>query len=373
MAPKYFNSIKIARKSIIIAPSMNISDPDKIIESVIKSRSDRSIRIETLIQDKQILDILNDVDNILVKEPILLKIPPPVRVVGDLHGNIDDLLRIFETDGYPPNMKYLFLGEYVDRGICSFEVMITLFALKIKFPQHIYLIRGNHEIQHISESYGFLEELKYKYSAMIFYAFHSVFVNLPLLALVGKKILCVHGGIGPKLGKISRITKLTKPDDIKDGIFADIVWSDPRDQKEKFTPNTRGIGYYFNQDALHEFLQLNNLDLLIRSHELCNGCQFPYAKSDECITVFSNTDYCNRKNDAAIIAVDGLQVTKKTIKYLTNEEKKKWKPVYPEWLIQTNNKADINEEYDEPSSEIDLLRHDSKLPLSHSVVHIVVD
>ena len=347
---------------------------DKIIRSIIRSRSNTFIRIENLISQQEIFDILDAADNILCYEPTVIRCPTHIRVVGDLHGNIDDLLRIFEDSGYPPKTKYLFLGDYVDRGTSSFEVAIMLLALKVKYPKHIFLIRGNHEIQHISEAYGFLEELKYKYSSVVFYAFHSVFVQLPFIALIGERIICLHGGIGPTMKKISSITPLSKPDEIADGtVFADIVWSDPRDQEEEFTRNSRGCGYYFNDKALEKFLDLNDLDLLIRSHELCNGCSFPYDKSDKCITVFSNTDYCGRKNDAAIIVVDGHDVSKRSILCLSNEEKKKWKPLYPEWLLEQKANTDSSEENDEPNSEIDLYKKESDIILSHSEIQAIVE
>ena len=74
--------------------------------------------------------------------------------------------------------------------------------------------------------------------------------------------------------------------------------------------------HYFNDVALHKFLVANDLDLLVRSHELCNGCYFPYEDNTECITVFSNSDYCGRKNDAAVLTIDGLEVARKQIKML---------------------------------------------------------
>ena len=348
---------------------------DHVIGSIIRSREDASMRVEKVISQKDVLDILNAADEVLCSEPVIINVPPHVKVVGDIHGNIDDLLRIFEINGYPPKTNYLFLGDYVDRGLYSFEVAITLLALKVKYPKNVFLIRGNHEIQHISETYGFLDELQEKYSSMLFYAFHSVFVQLPLIALVGERIVCVHGGIGPTMKKLSHFKKMIKPDDISDGsVFADIVWSDPRDQAKEFTENSRGCGFYFNAKALHKFLALNDLDLLIRSHELCNGCSFPYKDSNECITVFSNTDYCGRKNNAAVIVVDGSQVTKKSLPYLRPEEKKKWKPTYPEWLITETKKhvSESGDEYDEPNSEIELHKRNNGMLLSYDELHPLV-
>lgn len=356
---------------------MNQEELDRIIASIIRSRIDTNQRIETLIDTEQILRLLNDIDEILSLDKIIIKVPSTVMVVGDIHGNINDLLRIFQEFGYPPKSKYLFLGDYVDRGENSFEVITLLFALKLRFPNNIYLLRGNHEIQHISQAYGFLDELKYKYSSMLFYAFHSVFMQLPLVALVGERIICLHGGISSKVKKISDLEKLEKPDEINEGtICADIVWSDPKQQKEEYSPNLRGCGFYFNHIALHKFLQANDLDLLIRSHEFCDGCAFPYDESSECITVFSNTDYCGKKNNASVINVNGFEVTKKDIKYLNKEERKKWVPIYPDWLSLSSissSKEEVLYEMDEPNSEIDLFKHEKVSGLSHAEIQTLVE
>lgn len=85
-------------------------------------------------------------------------------VVGDLHGNFDDLLRIFEDNSYPPNTKYIFTGDYIDRGSYSVEIMLLLFSLKNLYPNHVFLLRGNHECQDICSIYGFQAECEIKYS-----------------------------------------------------------------------------------------------------------------------------------------------------------------------------------------------------------------
>ncbi|EAX89870.1 Ser/Thr protein phosphatase, putative [Trichomonas vaginalis G3] len=325
-----------------------------VIKKIILSRTEKNHDITKDISADQVQDILDRVYSLLGEEPVLLEVPAGLHVVGDIHGNIDDLLRVFELHGYPPKEKYIFLGDYVDRGKNSFEVITLLFALKIKFPQHIYLLRGNHEIEHVSKCYGFYDELMYKYTVGLFYNFHLVFQQLPILGIVGKRILCLHGGLGPTMKDISEFKKKLKPDQIQDpSVFADIVWSDPKDMDSEFERNPRGCGWMFNAKAAKKFLDKNNLDLVIRSHEFCDGYRFPF-KTDECITVFSNTDYCNKKNGGAIINISTtLNVTVTRLPLMTAEQKSKWRPVLPPWIVDkfTSKFIDI----EEPNSEIDLV------------------
>ena len=91
-------------------------------------------------------------------EPNLLQLSAPFYIFGDIHGQYSDLIRFLEMTGLPPNVKLLFLGDYVDRGNNSIEVVALLWCLKIKFPKHVFLIRGNHECSQVNDNYGFLEE-----------------------------------------------------------------------------------------------------------------------------------------------------------------------------------------------------------------------
>ena len=79
------------------------------------------------------------------QERNLLDIKDPVTVVGDIHGQYHDFVQILEVGGDPEETGYLFLGDYVDRGSFSIEVILTLYAMKINFPASIWMIRGNHE------------------------------------------------------------------------------------------------------------------------------------------------------------------------------------------------------------------------------------
>ena len=94
-----------------------------------------------------------------MSQPMLLELSAPIKIVGDIHGQYYDLLRIFEYGGFPPSANYLFLGDYVDRGIQGIEVCVLLFALKLNFPSNVVLLRGNHESRNMTETFTFRDEV----------------------------------------------------------------------------------------------------------------------------------------------------------------------------------------------------------------------
>jgi protein phosphatase len=277
---------------------------------------------------------------------MLLRLPGGTKIVGDLHGNIDDLLRIFEQCGYPPDQAYLFLGDYVDRGSFSIEVLTLLFALKCRYPSHIFLLRGNHETLLVASSYGFLNECTARFSENLFTEFAFVFEALPIAAIVANAIFCVHGGISPLLHDLAAFEKLPKPETYLSGIFSHLLWSDPNPGVEGFAPSPRGVGFFFDSQSLAKFLDLNRLQMLVRSHEPCvDGMAWGFAGLRTCLTVFSTTDYCGLGNDAIVIAVsDDLMLSKHVLLMLDDEERLKRKVLLPSWMLE---RASLMKEPDE--------------------------
>lgn len=94
--------------------------------------------------------------------------------------------------------------------------MCLLFALKVKYPDHIYLLRGNHETDAMNQLYGFYEECVRRYDMVLYDHFNECFKYLPLCALIGGRILCMHGGLSPHLTSLNDIATIQRPIEVPD-------------------------------------------------------------------------------------------------------------------------------------------------------------
>lgn len=243
------------------------------------------------------------VTDILASESNVKSVAPPVSVVGDLHGQFADLIELFRVGGEAPSTNYLFLGDYVDRGAQSVETISLLMCLKLRYPDRITLLRGNHESRQITQVYGFYAECLRKYnSPRVWTAFTCLFDFLPIAAVVGNQLLCVHGGLSPSVNTLDQLRILNRFTEIPhDGPIADMYWSDPDPEKEGFVVSPRGAGYVFGHDVVLRFLYMNKLDHIARAHQLCmTGYQLLFK--DECMsTVWSCPNYCYRFGNVASI------------------------------------------------------------------------
>nr|CAD7397965.1 unnamed protein product [Timema poppensis] len=171
---------------------------------------------------------------IFLEQPMLLELEAPVNIVGDIHGQYEDLLRHFDKLGYPPDANYLFLGDYVDRGKNSLETICLLLAYKIKYPNNFFLLRGNHECASINRVYGFYDECKRRYSVKLWKTFTDLFNCLPVAALIEGTIFCMHGGLSPQLGELNDIRSIPRPIDVPDsGLVCDLLWGDPAETTQQ--------------------------------------------------------------------------------------------------------------------------------------------
>jgi len=254
--------------------------------------------------------------------PILLQLRVPAKIYGSIHGQYGDLMRLFDHWGGPTEMgdidsfDYLFLGNYVDRGKYSLEVLCLLLSLKLKYPDQFHLLRGSHEDIKINRNYGFAEECAQRLGedindpGSLFQRFNRLFEYLPLAAVVENKILCVHSGIGSSLRLLDDIETIQRPcevvaDPIKlqHNFLLDLLWSDPEVENGISQPRQNGFKTQrFNNERLRTFLAENNLSMLVRSHECVND-GFEKSANGMLMTVFSATDYCGKYTNAAAVVV----------------------------------------------------------------------
>ncbi|CAH8592189.1 unnamed protein product [Heterobilharzia americana] len=122
---------------------------------------------EGRLTEEAILRIINDASAILKSEKTMLDLEAPITICGDVHGQFYDLMKLFEVGGPPETTRYLFLGDYVDRGI-------------MKSTERVY--------EACMESFD----------------------CLPLAALINQQFLCVHGGLSPELHTLNDIRKLDR-------------------------------------------------------------------------------------------------------------------------------------------------------------------
>nr|CAA76756.1 serine-threonine protein phosphatase [Drosophila melanogaster] len=235
---------------------------------------------------------------VLLKQPTLLEIPAPINLLGDIHGQYLNLLRYFESNGYPPDSVYLLLGDYVDRGKQSIETLTLLLALKARYPTKFYLLRGNHECSSINHFYGFYDECKRRYTVKLWRTFVDCYNCLPLAAIIEENIFCCHGGLSPHLFSMQQIREIRRPIEIPEsGLICDILWSDPDLRIMGWGPNERGVSHTFGSDVVSAFLHRFKLNLICRGHQVVeDGYEF-FAKR-QLITIFSAPNYCGEFDNA---------------------------------------------------------------------------
>lgn len=295
---------------------------------------------------EEIIELCNQAQVVIENQPMLIHIGAPAKVFGDIHGQYSDLMRFFDLWGAPCNPEegkihqeddynYVFLGDYVDRGNHSLETMCLLLALKVKFPEKIVLLRGNHEDRWINQSFGFYDECENRLQEnpdlpeSVFNRINNLFEYFPLGAVIQGLILCLHGGIGSSLKKLEQIENIPRPLEVihevnnaLEKLVVDILWSDPTDSDNDLgiqanqvrDPHGTGNIVKFGPDVVKDFLIRNNLDKIIRAHE-CVMDGFERFAGGDLITIFSATDYCGKhKNAGAILIITrSFQINPKLI------------------------------------------------------------
>ncbi|KAH0802240.1 Serine/threonine-protein phosphatase ppe1 [Histomonas meleagridis] len=255
------------------------------------------------LKENEVLLLLDKVAEILYQEPTLLMLPLPIVICGDIHGQLFDLFELFRVSGgIGSGNRYLFLGDYVDRGFFSVETFCYLAILKIKYPNNIYLLRGNHECRDVNHEYGFNIECQSRFGHEgPWKRFNEIFDLLPISAMVDTDIFCTHGGLSPDIKFVEQIPLLNRRAELPmKGPLCDLTWSDPENVKE-WAPNSRGAGYLFGQEITNQFCHINNLQLICRAHQLVmKGYQYHFNE-EKLVTVWSAPNYSYRSGNVASV------------------------------------------------------------------------
>ncbi|KAI3933563.1 hypothetical protein MKX01_032668 [Papaver californicum] len=277
---------------------------DDIIGRLLGAKKGRVVK-DVDLSDSEIKQLCVTSRAIFLEQPNLLELEAPVKICGDVHGQYSDLLRLFDYGGLPPNANYLFLGDYVDRGKQSIETICLLLAYKIKYPENFFLLRGNHECASINRIYGFYDECKRRYSVRLWKVFTDCFNCLPVAAIVGEKIICMHGGLSPKLHSLDDIRKISRPADVPEhGILCDLLWADPDKGTEGWAANDRGVSFTFGAEQVTDFLRKHDLDLICRAHQVVED-GYEFFANRQLVTIFSAPNYCGEFDNAgAMMSVD---------------------------------------------------------------------
>lgn len=261
-----------------------------------------------------------------------------LTVVGDLHGQLRDLVHVFRHNGLPSfDNPYLFNGDLVDRGPYSIEILLLLMGLALADPFAVFFNRGNHEDFAVGHHYGFVAELDAKFGVNtvegrhLYQVLELCFANLPIAHVVDHNVFVVHGGLTDKLDSIDRLkhvdrglhpTLATPPLKLHltnnehshstHEILKDLLWSDPilddsLRHETKCKPNEhRGNGVVWPAGLTAAFLDKHGLGVMIRSHQ-CRAKGFESIHDDRCLTLFSASNYysdAHAENDGAVIVLE---------------------------------------------------------------------
>ncbi|KYK68916.1 protein phosphatase 4, catalytic subunit [Toxoplasma gondii TgCatPRC2] len=253
------------------------------------------------IPEREVKALCAKAKEILVEESNVQRVDVPVTICGDIHGQFYDLLELFRVGNFLPETSYLFLGDFVDRGYFSVETFLFLLALKVRYPDRITLIRGNHESRQITQVYGFYDECLRKYGSSTVWRYCTeVFDYLALAAIIDDRLFALHGGLSPAISSVDEIRSIDRKQEVPhEGPMCDLLWSDPEDmQGWGYSP--RGAGYLFGADIVKAFCHTNNIEIIARAHQLVmDGYKWWFGK--KLVTVWSAPNYCYRCGNVATV------------------------------------------------------------------------
>ena len=287
LAPQHADDIAASSSPGVGVGPLRDIDLDEMITRLLDAGYSTKVTKAVCLKNAEITAVCTAAREVLLAQPALLELSAPVKIVGDVHGQYTDLIRLFEMCGFPPAANYLFLGDYVDRGKQSLETILLLLCYKLKFPENFFLLRGNHESANVTRVYGFYDECKRRCNIKIWKTFVDMFNCLPIASIVAGKIFCVHGGLSPSLSHMDDIRQIARPTDVPDyGLLNDLLWSDPADMEADWEANERGVSYCFGKSVIMDFLQRHDFDLVCRAHMVVED-GYEFFNDRILVTVFS--------------------------------------------------------------------------------------
>lgn len=256
-----------------------------------------------ILPESDLKKLVYHVYDILVEESNIQIVPAPVVICGDIHGQFNDLIELFSQGGeVAGGTNYIFMGDLIDRGLSSVEVLTYQLLLKARWPDRITLIRGNHESRQVTRIYGFFDECQRKYGGTSCWLLCCELFDLfCTAALVADSILCVHGGLSPDVAYLDQIRAIDRYQEVPtEGPYSDLLWSDPDDEVDPWGTSSRGAGYLFGPKITRQFMAMNALRLICRAHQLVQEGH-KYHFNEAVVTVWSAPNYVYRCQNAASI------------------------------------------------------------------------
>jgi serine/threonine-protein phosphatase 2A catalytic subunit len=251
------------------------------------------------------ITLSESVQEVLQAEPNCLSLQSPLTLVGDIHGQFNDLKELISNVGSSPEARYLFLGDFVDRGEHSVRTLCLAWLMKLRSRERVFLLRGNHECRSITQCYGFYDECIMLFgNTLAWSAFMRAFDCLPLTAVIDSGIFCTHAGLSPNLNTIDDINELDRFREIPhDGPMCDLVWSDPWEH-EGWSFSYRGAGYQFGQDVSEKFNHENGFKFIARAHHVVME-GYEWHHDGNVVTVFSAPNYGSQvDNTGAVMRIE---------------------------------------------------------------------
>ncbi|MHA1746962.1 MAG: metallophosphoesterase [Promethearchaeota archaeon] len=253
--------------------------------------------------------------------------PAKFLLVGDTHGSIEDSLKLIqyfireiqEASSGGHDVKIVFIGDFVDRGLHDLHNLLLIMTFNLKFPENVLMLRGNHEEISICAHYGFGKHVMDAFSPMLFANFNYVFKDLPLIATYHcdqGSFMCLHGGIPILIDETTGdhiVPELSKHQfnnrqiwlDNMDPVTQQILWNDPitnydSHSMRNYYKSRRGVGYLFGEEIFNEFCLKNQVQLVFRGHEVFRE-GFRENFDRRFITVFSASNYVKKQIHARYV------------------------------------------------------------------------